>query len=83
MILGNNCKRLLVAYLAGIITTAAIYGLITIGQAMRAGSAADQQRTEQELREKDAAADDECKGQFPLPGLEYGKCHERLMRKML
>ena len=79
----NNCKRLMVAFLAGFITCAAMYGIITVYQALRAGSSTDQQRTEQELREKDAAVDDECKRQFPLPGLEFGKCHERLMRKMI
>ncbi len=79
----NNCKRLMTAFLAGCIVTSALYGFITVYQAIRADSDAGQQRAEQELREKDAAVDDECKGQFPLPGLEYGKCHERLTRKML
>ncbi len=60
----------------------AIYGFITVYQALRADSEADQQREEQELTEKHAAVDDECRWQFPLPGLAYGECHERLMEKM-
>ncbi|KKK73619.1 hypothetical protein LCGC14_2892030 [marine sediment metagenome] len=83
MRLGNNFKRLLAMYLAGFVTAAALYGFVTVYQAIRADAAADQQRTEQELREKDAAVDEYCKGAFPLPGLEYGRCHERLMRKMI
>ena len=83
MILGNNFKRLLVAYFAGFITAAAMYGFITVYQAIRADSEADQQRTEQEFAEKDAAVHEYCKGAFPLPGLEFGRCHERLTRKML
>ena len=70
------------AFVAGCIVTSALYGFITVYQAIRADAAAGQQRTEQELREKDAAVDEHCKGAFPLPGLEYGRCHERLMRKM-
>ena len=83
MRLGNNCKRLLAMWVYGFITCAAMYGLITVYQAVRAGSAADQQRTEQEFAEKDAAVHEYCKGAFPLPGLEFGRCHERLTRKML
>ena len=82
MTLGNNCKQLIAMFVCGFVTCAAMYGFITVYQAIRADAAAGQQRTEQELREKDAAVDEHCKGAFPLPGLEYGRCHERLMRKM-
>lgn len=79
----NNFKRLLRAFLAGFITAAALYGFVTVYQAIRSDDVVSQQRAEQELNKKQAAVMWECRGRHPHSILRRAECCARLMKVMI